>query len=270
MRFEISRDLVQDWNLTANYRRKTDRSILLYDSILLWYLYGQLVHAMPSQLETPGKYAASGFTSITLRIHEIKLEDIGWLQVKSPPSYGITRKNENFFHFLFRDKILLTLFILSFNFFSCHRAMLKHCHWAICSHMSSKNIKVFFFLLSGPQLENWPAENALRRANILKESHIVLLSSSLAPTSPPSLSYHSTFLAFSVLFQLQPANALCELTEEGDGVEPNKTTAKKAWASSNAFPLRWSLNSKYVTGHLEEHLLRRRFGSFLFYQFPVF
>jgi hypothetical protein len=45
---------------------------------------------------------------------------------------------------------------------------------------------------------------------------------------------------------------------------------QKTWASSNIFPLRCSLNSKYVTGHLEEHLLRKRFGSFLFYQFPVF
>ncbi len=116
------------------------------------------------------------------------------------------------FYFLFRDKILLTFLtflythfiFLSYQVYSLHsRAMLKHCHLTICSvfcsHMSSKNIKVFFFLLSGPQLENWPAENALRRVNILKEAHIVLLSSYLAPTSPlpPQLSQHLPYLSLS-------------------------------------------------------------------------
>jgi hypothetical protein len=36
---------------------------------------------------------------------------------------------------------------------------------------------------------------------------------------------HDAFLLV-FFFQLEPANAICKLTEEGDGVEPNKTTAK--------------------------------------------
>ncbi len=135
---------------------------------------------------------------VKLRVHEIKPGDIGWFQVKIPLSYGITRKNGNFLNFLFRDKLWLTLFILHFNFFSCHRTMLKHCHWAICSHMSSKNIKVFFFSCQARSLKT-DQRRMLSVAGInWRRPRVAVVT--FGSYIPSPLSYHSSFLTFLLVF----------------------------------------------------------------------